>query len=68
MNEIFQFNEILVRGGILGGSNGALYELWNPNSPMYSPEIAQAMTLTRFGNIKSNINMYINDVENSIYQ
>ena len=41
MAELVQFNRILVRDGVLGGSNGALYGQWNPNSPMYSPEISQ---------------------------
>ena len=68
MNEVFQFNGILVRDGILGGSNGALYERWNPNSPMYSPEIAQSMTLTGFFEIKRNIKLCKNDAAKSRYQ
>ena len=54
-----------MRGGDLGGSNGALYERWNPNSPMYSPEISQTMTLTSFGKIKRNINLCNNDTGKS---
>ena len=57
MTELVQFNGILVRDDVLGKSNGALYERWNPNSPMYSPKFSQAMTLTRFVEIKRNINM-----------
>ena len=41
-----------------------MYEQWNPNSPMYSPEIAQAVTLTRFGEINRNINMCNNNAAN----
>ena len=37
VTELVRFNGILVRDGILGESNGALYELWNTNLPMYSP-------------------------------
>ena len=36
MTEIVQFNGILVRGGVLGGSNGTLYEQWNHNPLIYS--------------------------------
>ena len=61
MTEIVGFNGIPVRFGIIGGSNGALYEQWNPNLPMHSPEIAQYMTLTRFCEIKMNIKMCNND-------
>ena len=32
--ELVRFNGILARGGIIGGINGTLYELWNPNSSM----------------------------------
>ena len=68
VTELVLFNGILVRDGILGGSNGTFYKRWNNNSPMYSPEIAQAMTLQRFGKIKSNINLYTNNSAKSIYQ
>ena len=57
VTEIFQFNGILVRDGVFGGSNGTLYKQQNHNSSMYSPEISQAMTLTRFGEIKINIKL-----------
>ena len=65
VTELVQFNRILVRDGVLGGSNGALYERWNPNSPMYSPEISQSMTLTSFGEIKRNIKLCNNDAAKS---
>ena len=68
MTELVRFNGILVRGGVLGRSNGELYEIWNPNSPMHSPEIDQAMTLTRFGETKRNIKLRNNDAENIIDQ
>ena len=65
MDKLVRFNGILVGDGVIGGSNGALYKRWNPNSPIYSPEIAQSMTLTRFGEIKSNIKLCNNDESNS---
>ena len=37
VTELVLFNIILVRDGVLGGNNGALYERWNPNFPMYIP-------------------------------
>ena len=54
-----------MRDGVLGGSYGNLYERWNPNLPIYSPEIAQAMTLTKFGEIKRYINLCDNDAAKS---
>ena len=38
VNDLVQFNRIMVRNGILDGSKGDLYEQWNPRSPMYIPE------------------------------
>ena len=35
--ELVRSNVILVRDGVIGGSNGTLYEQWNPNFPVYSP-------------------------------
>jgi hypothetical protein len=55
--ELLHFFGILVRDGVLGGSHGALDQRWNPHSPMYCHDIAQSMTLTRFGEIKRNIKL-----------
>ena len=41
-----------------------LYEIWNLNSPMHSPEIDRAMTLTRFGETKINTKLCNNNAEN----
>ena len=68
MTELVRFNGILVRNVVIGGSDGALYKQWTPNSPMYSPQIAQAMTLTRFGKIKRNTNLCSNDSAKSSEQ
>ena len=68
VTDIFQFNGILVRDGVIGGNNGYLCEQWNPNSPMYIPNISQAMTLTRFGEIKRKINLCNNNASNIRYQ
>ena len=65
MDEIVRFNGILVRDGVLGGSNGSLYEQWNPNLPIYSPEITQAMTLIKFEEIKRNTKLCNNDTAKS---
>jgi hypothetical protein len=55
--DLVHFFGILVRDGVLGGSHGALYQRWNPQSPMYCHDIAQSMTFTRFGEIKWNIKL-----------
>ena len=65
VDDLVQFNVILVRGGVIGGSNGALYKLWDHNLPMYSPEISQDITLTRFGEIKINVKLCNNDAAKS---
>ena len=57
-----------MRYGVLGRSNVALYEQCNTSSPIYSPEIYQAMTLIRFGEIKINIKLCNNDSMKSRYQ
>ena len=41
-----------------------LYKIWNLNSPMHSPEIDRAMTLTRFGETKINKKLCNNNAEN----
>ena len=55
----------LVRDGVLGGINGALYERWNPILPMHSLEISQSMKLTRFFEIKRNVKLCNNDAAKS---
>ena len=57
VTEIFLFNGILVRDVIIDGRNCALYEQWNPNSPIYSPEFSQYMALPNFCEIKRNIKL-----------
>ena len=68
MTELVRFNGILVRDGVLGRSNGDLYEIWNPNSSIHIPEIDRAMILTRFSEIKRNINLCNNNAARSKYQ
>ena len=68
MTDLVQFNGILLRDGVLGGSNGALYEKWNTNSPIYSPEISQSMVLTSVYEIKWNTKLCNNNEEKSRYQ
>ena len=48
VNDLVQFNGIMVRNGVLDGSKGDLYKQWNTRSPMYIPEFSQPMTLTEF--------------------
>ena len=59
--ELVTFDGVLVRDGVLGGTQGALHRRWDKLGPCYSPEIARMMTLTRFGELKRNIKLCNND-------
>ena len=59
--DIVRYFAILIWDGVLGGSHGALYQRWDPNSPKYSPDIVAAMSLSRFGEIKRFIKLCNND-------
>lgn len=50
--ELVVFHGILVRDGVRGGSKGALYRLWQPTSTCYDPEVATAMSYTRWKEIR----------------
>ena len=59
--ELVNFDGVLVRDGVLGGTQGALHRRWDRLGPCYSAEIARVMTLTRFGEIKRSIKLCNND-------
>ncbi len=59
--ELLVFDGILVRDGVLGGSQGAIYRRWDKTSACYDPVIASAMTLQRFGEIKRHKKLCNND-------
>ncbi|CAJ1934504.1 unnamed protein product [Cylindrotheca closterium] len=50
--DLVVFHGILVRDGVHGGSKGAIYRRWDPTTSCYDPEIAQAMSLYRWRQIK----------------
>ena len=60
LKELCVFDGILVRDGVLGGSQGALHRRWDKNGPCYDSIIANAMTLTRFGEIKRALKLCTN--------
>ena len=55
--ELINFDGILVRDGVLGGTQGALHRRWDGIGPCYSPDIVRVMTLTRFGELKRSIKL-----------
>ena len=59
--ELVNFDGVLVRDGVLGGTQGALHQRWDQVGPCYSADIARAMTLTRFGELKRSIKLCNND-------
>ena len=57
LQELTVFDGILVRDGVLGGTQGALHRRWDKQGPCYDSVIASAMTLTRFGEIKRSLKL-----------
>ena len=57
LKELTIFDGILVRDGVLGGSQGAIHRRWEVDGPCYDPLIANAMTLARFGQIKRSLKL-----------
>ena len=55
--ELINFDGVLVRDGVLGGTQGALHCRWDKIGPCYSPDIVRVMTLTRFGELKRSIKL-----------
>ena len=58
--ELVNFHGIIVRDGVIGSSNGAIHLRWKEGDVCYNEEIANTMTLTRFGEIKRNLKLCIN--------
>lgn len=59
--ELIHFDGVLFHDGVLGGSNGAIYRRFDKSNVMYSREVSQALTLTRFHEIKRTIKLCNND-------
>ena len=59
--ELLRHDAVLIFDGVLGGSNGALYRRWDEYNCMYSPDIAKSMTMTRYGQLKRNKKLCINE-------
>jgi hypothetical protein len=60
--ELVHFDGVLFHDGSLGGSNGAIYQRWDPKNDNYSEKITNAMTITRYGELKRNLKLCNNDV------
>ena len=50
--ELVKFHGALIRDGVKGESDGGIHRRWNQTSSAFDYDIAQAMTLTRFRQIK----------------
>ncbi len=60
--ELVQFNGVLFHDRSLGGSNGAIYQRWDPKNDNYLEKIRNAMTIvTRYGELKRNLKLCNND-------
>ena len=59
--ELVHFDGILIRDGVLGGSNGAIYRRFQKNSCCYSKEIDNVMTTTKYNQLKLSLKLCHND-------
>ena len=59
--ELLHFDMILVCDGVCGGSQGALHNHWDENDALYQEEIADAMSHTRFLQLKRTYKLNNND-------
>ena len=57
LKELTNFDGILIRDGVLGGSQGALHRRWEKDGPCFAQEIARIMTLARFCEIKRSLKL-----------
>ena len=55
--ELVQFDGILIRDGVLGGSNSAIYRRFQKNSCCYFKEIDNVMTATRYSQLKLSLKL-----------
>ena len=55
--ELLHFDGVLFHDGTLGGSNGALYRRWDKSNDCYSKNIAEAITVTRYAEVKRNLKL-----------
>ena len=60
--ELLAFHSALIRDGVKGGSKGGMFRLWDPRTSTYDQEVAKAMTLSRWRQIKRYYKMNDNDV------
>jgi hypothetical protein len=63
LDELVHYDAIMVRDGVHGGADGATYRRWKYDDSAYDPDIAGAMTHTRWLQIKRCIKLCDNDVE-----
>jgi hypothetical protein len=55
--ELVHFDAALVRDGVHGGSNGALYRRWQRSSTIFDPRIANSITHTQWLQIKRTLKL-----------
>ena len=60
--ELVHFDAALIRDGVHGGSDGALYRRWQKSSTIYDPRIANSITHTRWLQIKRTLKLCDNDL------
>jgi hypothetical protein len=60
--ELVHFDAALVRDGVHGGSDGALYRRWQTTSTIFDARIANSITHTRWLQIKRTLKLCDNDL------
>ena len=57
LKESTKFDGVLVRDGVLGGSQGTLHRRWEKKGPYFDSELANVMNLARFGEIERSLKL-----------
>ena len=57
LKELTNWDGILIRDGVLGGTQGAIHRRWDAEGPCYAAEIATAMSLRRFQDMKRSLKL-----------
>ena len=66
--ELLHFDMAVVRDGVCGGMDGAIYRRWKANDEAYDSEIAGAITHTRWLQIKRIYKLCDNDLSPKMTQ
>jgi hypothetical protein len=61
LEELLHFDSVVIRDGVHGGTDGAIYRRWREGETMYDKEIARSITHTRWLQLKRSYKLCDND-------